>query len=46
MCVCVLIVLCDELCMLELYVEVIILDVYNLVLFGDGGFVEVIKGRF
>lgn len=43
---CVLTVLCDELCMSESYVEVITPDAHNLALFGDGGFVEAIKGRF
>lgn len=44
MCVCVLTVPCDKLCMSESYVEVITPDDHNLA-FGDGSFVETIKAR-
>lgn len=44
-CMCVLTVLCDELCMSESYAEAITPEAHNLALFGDGSFAEAIKAR-
>lgn len=44
-CMCVLTVPRDELCMSESYAEAITPEAHNLALFGDGSFAEAIKAR-